>query len=495
MKHFRIMIYMTRKKTHEEFLKEVKGKTKQFEILSKYEGATKTMKFRCKKCGTVFEIRPNSFKKTNCRICSFLIRAEQKKKGFNEWYKNLPKKYKDYEFSDYTSARGPITAKHLICGRVHRYADAGVFTQGEAGCRSCNCALKKEDAFYSGLCDEKGFYFIKRDKKNITVKCKKCGKQSIKNSSNLYKSGCKFCSSAGISEAERSIFNWVKTIVPDAVQSDRTVLKNISKHNRSLELDIYVPSKKIAIEYNGSYWHSVSSLMENKKLSYAEAKKYHQEKSIECEKKGIRLIYIWDYEWQDPVKQKVLKNIILGALKALPERFYARECKVKYYDNNSKKWNELNKFFEENNIQGNRGGNFVYTLEKNERILMAYKFGEPFGGRAKQKYQYEMVRGASAYGVQVVGGATKLWKHFIKDKAPESVVYYIDYNYFNGSSVEKIGLNCIGMTPGVKNYFTSTKEVKNRQPAKHHEIMEKIKSGEVLELWNAGTKTYIYEKK
>lgn len=52
--------------------------------------------------------------------------------------------------------------------------------------------------------------------------------------------------------------------------NDRNVLK-------PAELDIYVPGKKLAIEYDGMYWHSD----EFKNASY------HVKKTDDCEKAGI----------------------------------------------------------------------------------------------------------------------------------------------------------------------------------------------------------------
>ena len=54
-----------------------------------------------------------------------------------------------------------------------------------------------------------------------------------------------------------------------------------------LELDIYIPNLKLAIEYNGCYYHSAESGM---------SKDYHLNKSLKCRDLGIRLIHIYDFE-------------------------------------------------------------------------------------------------------------------------------------------------------------------------------------------------------
>lgn len=77
------------------------------------------------------------------------------------------------------------------------------------------------------------------------------------------------------------------------------VCVNVKTIINSYELDIYLPNLKLAIEYNGIYWHS--------KLD----KNYHLQKSIMCRNKGIRLIHIYEFEDID-VQKKLLKDLLLG---------------------------------------------------------------------------------------------------------------------------------------------------------------------------------------
>lgn len=475
---------MSKKLTHEQFLDKIKGRLDEFEILSKYETAIVKIKARCKRCGYEFSAKPHHFiDGGGCRKCQYRKISALKQKGFDCFLSNLPDKYKGYKFTNFTTCTGPITAECQKCGRVHNYYSAKSFTQGTAGCRSCNSNFRRSDGSLRKLCDDNGFILLSRLSprqsgkymvSQAKVQCKECGRISRKNISNISKSGCKYCHK-NWSKYEQEIFDWVKSMCPDAEQSVRGIISN--------ELDIYVPSCNVAIEYNGTYWHS----------DKYKDKHYHSNKSMECRDKGIRLIHIWEYEWKDARKREVLKNIILGALHKLPERYYARQCKVEVYRKGEYRWKEINKFFADNNIQGNRNGSIVFTLEIKGRILMAYKFGRPSGGKTKSKYEYEMVRGATALGVQVVGGATRLWSHFIKTIKPKNVVYYVDFNYFDGCSVEKLGGEYVGHTDSYKNWWVKDNVVKNRDPKHHKEIAELEKNGVVRRVWNAGVLAYKFE--
>lgn len=62
------------------------------------------------------------------------------------------------------------------------------------------------------------------------------------------------------------------------------------------EIDIYVPDYKVAIEYNGDYWHSVHKVN-------------HLFKKDICEKSGIKLIQIFEKDYKK-YKNEILENIL-----------------------------------------------------------------------------------------------------------------------------------------------------------------------------------------
>lgn len=70
------------------------------------------------------------------------------------------------------------------------------------------------------------------------------------------------------------------------------------------EIDIYLPDLKIAIEYNGMYWHSTKN----------KPKYYHVEKTRKCKEKGIMIYHVWEHEWREDQNKilGIIKDIILG---------------------------------------------------------------------------------------------------------------------------------------------------------------------------------------
>lgn len=478
-----------RNKLESQFREKNAERLAEYEILSRYEGWEKKMEFR-HRCGHCFWATPRSFATGHgCPECAKEQRKLSLKKTKGSKFLDYLKAHPEYELVDeYVNNTTRIRIRHNDCGTITAFLPSTFYLPSNREepclCRFCKLDMLRKKFQYTleqanhrleKVNPEYEFITYNGAKEDATVRHKVCGEEFIQSAKYLLLGDghCPKCTTH-VSKGEREVYEWVKRFVPDAVQSYHGI-------SQVWEVDIYCPTQKVAIQFNGHYWHG-----EQKQPNHHA----HYEQSKYCRAEGVRLIHVWDYEWNNPRQQAVLKNIILGALHMLPERYYARECEVKCYRQGDMRWQELNRFFAENNIQGNRGGSVVFTLEKEGRVLMAYKFGRPSGGKAKEKYEWEMVRGAAAPSVQVVGGATRLWQHFLKEMKPRSVVYYVDFNYFDGVSVEKLGGRYAGHTASYKNYWVKKAEVKNREPSKHKEIKALEAKGEVYKIWNAGVLKY-----
>jgi hypothetical protein len=105
--------------------------------------------------------------------------------------------------------------------------------------------------------------------------------------------GCPTCAcSIQRSKAEIELFEFVKRTYPGAIPNSRKEIK-------PLELDIYIPELKKAIEYDGTYWHSKPK-----------AKNRTARKKYKCKKLGIKLLIIPEKKYKkDPesVKKAILE--------------------------------------------------------------------------------------------------------------------------------------------------------------------------------------------
>lgn len=183
------------------------------------------------------------------------------------------------------------------------------------------------------------------------------------------------------------------------------------------ELDIYLPELKIAFEFNGLWWHN-----ELNKLS-----DYHLNKTEECEKKGVRLIHIWEDDWQ--YSKNIVKSMILNIFKKTENKIYARKCIIKNVDSKISK-----KFLEDNHIQGSTITKVNIGLYYNECLVSLMNFGKKriVMNDKSGDGEWELTRFCNKINTNVVGGASKLFNSFIKEYNPKEIITYANRSYSNG---------------------------------------------------------------
>lgn len=243
---------------------------------------------------------------------------------------------------------------------------------------------------------------------------------------------------------EKEVYDFIKTIYSSEVKTrDRTVLNG-------LELDIYIPDKNIAIEYNGNFWHS-----ELKK-----SPEYHQQKSIECLNKGIRLIHIFEHEWNDQIKRVKIENILRNILSDEVEIVYGRQCDVRYISSEVAK-----EYCEKYHLQGYATSSINIGLYRAEELLGVLTLGSP---RFNSDYEYEIIRLVWKNNIRVVGGFDKMLKFFIEKYKPNNILTYVDFSKFNGNSYEKVGFTRLNevTTPGYV-WFNGDIALSRYQTQKH----------------------------
>ena len=231
--------------------------------------------------------------------------------------------------------------------------------------------------------------------------------------------GCPTCKGElSVSKQEVGLVQYAKSVYNSVINlNDRQIIS-------PLELDMYFPFEYIAIEYDGLYWHS------SKKID----KNYHLMKTELCEKQGIRLIHIFEDEWL--FKQDIVKSRLKSILGLCEKRIFSRKCQIKEVP-----FNEAKTFLSENHLQGNVNGKFRYGLYYNNELVSLMTFGskrKSLGSKSEDGV-YEMLRFCNKIDTTVVGGASKLLKHFIKEQKPREIISYCDRRWSNGNLYEKLG--------------------------------------------------------
>ena len=219
----------------------------------------------------------------------------------------------------------------------------------------------------------------------------------------------------------------IEVAVEEYIRSftDIEIETNVKGYLGKKELDIYIPSIKLAIEVNGSYYHSTLGGSSD----YLKDKLYHEEKFLECKKQGIHLISLYDVDWfnkQDRIK-KYIKDLIQPK-----EILYARKLEIFTIGKQ-----EANEFFNKYHLLGGTNSPSVYTALRNEKeVLSIMAFGKP---RFRTEYGAELLRYCVLPGVSIVGGAQRLFKYFINNYKVNTVLSYSDNDFFMGDVYERLG--------------------------------------------------------
>lgn len=156
------------------------------------------------------------------------------------------------------------------------------------------------------------------------------------------------------------------------------------------QLDLYFPSKRVAVEYNGCFFHSEG----NGGREFAKWR--HVAKTDACELKGIKLVHVWEDEWASD-KDKVLR-MLEAKLGLRKPAVYARKCNVVRDP-------DTLDLYGSNHIQGNTSSTLCFGLTFEGALVAAMSFN-----KTKVRGVYELTRFATT---GVHGAFSKLLKSFL----------------------------------------------------------------------------------
>lgn len=189
-------------------------------------------------------------------------------------------------------------------------------------------------------------------------------------------------------------------------QNNRDIIK-------PLELDFVLENENIAIELNGNYWHS--------EIGGGKDKDYHINKSKLCNKKGYKLIHIFEDEWNN--KKEIVKSRIKHILNLSKNKIHARKCVIKEVEQKNK-----SKFLNENHIQGDSVDKIRYGLFYKDDLISLMTFSKEriSNGNNPNDLFWELNRFCSKINFSVIGGFDKLLSHFLKNNNYKKITTYAD---------------------------------------------------------------------
>lgn len=253
------------------------------------------------------------------------------------------------------------------------------------------------------------------------------------------------------------------------------------------EIDIYLPELKIGFEFNGVRWHSEL---------FAE-KNYHINKTKLCRQNGIRLVHIFEDDFD--FKSNIIESIIINILNK-SKKIYARKTQVKKIENK----NIIKDFLTQNHLQGFVNTNINYGLYLNNELvsLMTFMKTRKVLNKNGNLNEYELVRFCNKLNTTVIGGASKLFKTFLKEQKPNTILSYCDLSWGTGQLYENLGFKYEGDTK--PNYFYVINGKKeNRINYQKHKLVKQgydpnLTESQIMNnlgyyrIYNCGNSKYLY---
>lgn len=283
----------------------------------------------------------------------------------------------------------------------------------------------------------------------LTITCPIHGDFIQRANDHLNGHGCSYCGN-NMSKMEDEICNFLDAIGEKYERNNRTILNGS-------EIDIFIPDKLIGIECDGLKWHSEEFKPNN----------YHLEKTDKCLEKGIRLIHIFEDEWE--FKKEIIKDKISSMLGKTKQKIYARNCLIKIPTIEEKR-----NFLNSNHIQGDVSDSIHIGLYYNDKLMSMMTFGKPrvnMGHKNNCDNQYELLRYCTLLNTNVIGGAGKLLKYFIKNYSPNEIISYCDRRFSVGNLYEKIGFK-LNHTSLPNYYYIVGNNRKNRFKFRKSELIK-----------------------
>jgi predicted nucleic acid-binding Zn ribbon protein len=240
----------------------------------------------CEICGTPFISDSN--KQRFCkRKCSNIYNNKSKRLKYNDVKEFIENKGYTLLSKSYT-LKDKLTVR---CPMGHEYNVAfGNFRTGKR-CPVCNGGVSITYDYVKEQIEKEGYRLLSNEyinaHKKLEIECPKGHKYKVIWNAFQQGSRCPVCVAiSNSSKMECELYNFVKNITTEDVIANniKQILNPVT--NRYLELDIWIPSLRKAIEFNGEYWHSKKKVMDRDII-----------KKQVCMENNIELMVVEEKEW------------------------------------------------------------------------------------------------------------------------------------------------------------------------------------------------------
>lgn len=187
------------------------------------------------------------------------------------------------------------------------------------------------------------------------------------------------------------------------------------------------------IEIDPTFTHNISlPAFSNEHISID----YHLNKTKLANENGFNCIHVFDWDDKDKIINMFLPKSIL----------YARQCEVKEIS-----LKEANDFLNLYHLQnGLMKQDICLGLFYNDNLVEVMTFGKP---RYNKNYDYELLRLCTHKDYKVTGGTKKLFKYFLDNYKPNSIISYCDKSKFSGEVYTRLGFTLKGEAKPSRHWY------------------------------------------
>lgn len=457
----------------------------------KYQSVDTKVEIICKKHGSFLQSpRNHLYKRNGCNSCAVDKSKATNTKTTEQFVAEA--KYKHGDTYGYSNVRyvNAVTPVKITCKRHGEFAQQPASHLRGYGCKKCAVRLTpdefitKAESVHGGRYAYNDTHYV-TGKETVNITCPDHGSFNQRAESHLVGTGCPICGSE-----LKSFQSHGEQELSDIIRDSRIYIEtNVRSLIYPKEIDIYIPSKRTAIEFNGLFWHSELG---------GKDKYYHLNKTLACEKKGIQLIHVFENEWlqsRDLVISRILSK--LGKSK----RIYARKCNIHRVSSSDAKL-----FLNQNHIQKFRPASIHIGLEYAGNLVAIMSFGQ---SRFNKHIQWELIRYCSKLDTVVVGGASKIFKFFVKHYNPISIISYSDKRWNVGNLYRQLGFGFSHTSNPNYYYFlqrgSSQQRLLSRQNFQKHKLegklekfdsniteWENMKNNGYNRIWDCGNDVFVW---
>ena len=314
----------------EDLKKEYIGKTFNWlTVLDVFRNDKNIIMFKCQcKCGNIVNSRKQYIISGHTTSCGCYKYSHEKGAKYTEWCKNNPDKVKEisehykqtiHNNPDILIERGKKQSAlyknnpdiiNKISDSNKKYWRDNPDKLAERGKNHSKTLLSKRNIEflenYKEFIHPEDYSILEYSSpRYIRFKCPRCGKYEYHTFGNIFvqnSNGLKLGRSLPICDSCR--FNNYSSLCEDTLVNYISIFYSgyIIRNSRSIiwpyELDLYYPEKKIAIEFNGDYWHSEKF----------KDKDYHYKKFCLCREQNILLVSIFESDWNNR-KEEILNYL------------------------------------------------------------------------------------------------------------------------------------------------------------------------------------------